>query len=57
MTETTTTTTTTESEIERNRYRFSGKRYQLQGSPTSGPSWIVLQEPSQMTYPKSGNDE
>jgi hypothetical protein len=56
-TPTTTTTTTTESEIDRNAYRFSGVRYQLQGSSTVGPSWMVAEEPGFMTYPRSEGEE
>ena len=37
----TTTTTTTMTPEQQSRYRFGGVRYQMQGSSTTGPAWMV----------------
>jgi len=47
----TTTTTTTMTPQEQARYRFGGVRYQMQGPSTSGPLWMVAEEPGLCSFP------
>lgn len=54
---TTTTTTTTLTKQQEDQYRFGGRRYQMQGTPTNGPSWMVPEVPGLFAFPAGDTED